>query len=640
MSQYFLISSAYRDRLLYPNPGKFVVPFGANNNINANVFNVFTTTNPVTKAFPNYNCAWTNFKSEKPFIFNTTLIGGTSTSPIVSYNVNTDLIGINTEPLPTDLFYLKQPLEQSFDILKSFLFFITLDNVEYVRVIEAYDPIKAQITLLEPIPSFNLQNGPIPCKIVHPLFDTKSEEINSVVINGPFLTDSNFTSIDFEFYIYNLTLNEIRKAQSFSSSLSRVFLDNAFSSGAKVTDQYQVITKIQPSALGKITLFPNQKFYIHLPETLYWHNQGKNWTVNQIVVLKTTEEQNKPESYFHKYKIVRVSPLGEIQDLEIYDLGTQDYELNKIYNVILASQVHDTQVHSQFAILSITSFSIVFQLVFNQKYQNQLNLVGNYFLPVIQSQQYGYNGDKITLQSTNTISPDIVSTNNNSNENTNFDLLESQTTCGVTGIKRFTRLSNGDILIYTQNYTNLIKLDLLSKHFNKVPANFQGIDNFLILPFFNEGVVPLNFTGTQLTQTQMSCYEMSITNLILPNRILAVGDGLLTSSYPFVFVSITNENNPNGGSYNRFFSNNPFATKALFICSISDVNNPETTKFIKISSDGAVQTVKFSPIDSLGFEVSLPNGIAFQTEDTDYIVPLEPNPLLQITLFVQVKKIE
>ena len=160
----------------------------------------------------------------------------------------------------------------------------------------------------------------------------------------------------------------------------------------------------------------------------------------------------------------------------------------------------------------------------------------------------------------------------------------------------------------------------------------------MILPFSNEGVVPLNFTGTQITQTQMSCYNMSISSLILPNRLLAVGDGLLTSSYPYVFVSITNENNPNGGSFNRFFTNNPFATKALFICSISDVNNPETTKFIKISSDGASQNVKFSPVDSLGIEISLPNGLTFQTEDTDFIVPQDANPLLQITLFVELQK--
>ena len=34
MSNYLLISSTYRDRLLYPNPAEFVIPFGTINNVN------------------------------------------------------------------------------------------------------------------------------------------------------------------------------------------------------------------------------------------------------------------------------------------------------------------------------------------------------------------------------------------------------------------------------------------------------------------------------------------------------------------------------------------------------------------------------------------------------------------------------
>ena len=55
MANYLLISSDYRNRLLYPNPADFVVPFGSMNNVNQNIFNVFTTTNPCSSNFPQYN---------------------------------------------------------------------------------------------------------------------------------------------------------------------------------------------------------------------------------------------------------------------------------------------------------------------------------------------------------------------------------------------------------------------------------------------------------------------------------------------------------------------------------------------------------------------------------------------------------
>ena len=119
MSQYFLISSSSRNRLLYPIPGKFVVPFGSNNNINSNVFNVFTTTNPISLSFPTYNCCWTNFNKPTPFTFETFIVGGTNNSPVLDFNVIQDLLGIGNVPQPHEYFYLNQPLNKCFDILKN-----------------------------------------------------------------------------------------------------------------------------------------------------------------------------------------------------------------------------------------------------------------------------------------------------------------------------------------------------------------------------------------------------------------------------------------------------------------------------------------------------------------------------------------
>ena len=636
MSQYFLISSSTRNRLLYPNPGKFVVPFGSNNNVNLNVFNVFTTTNPITVAFPTFNCCWTNYDSPNINEFITSIIGGTNVSPILDFNVNKNLLKINPIEADNEFFYLKQPLDASFDILRNFILVVKLDGVVYRREIGAYDPIKLQAALTEPLPVFDLSNGPIPCSITYPF--ALSEVDNNILINGPFLDSSSFTFIDFELYVYNVTVNEIRKAVDFSVKFGIITIDKIFEN-YKITDQLQIITKNRPTALGSIKTFPNGSFYQYFPETFHWQSRGTDYRCQDLIVLKKLGEENKPLSYFHTYIVNSVGPLGEILDLDISVLGTQEFTLSSSYKVFRLN------VENVSAALLVTSFSLAFHVEFKKDYENQqFQLIGNYFFPLVQSQQYNVEKNKITLQPNNTIAPDGFSPGNSPviresyQSSLSYDLLESQSTCGVSGIKRAFTLKSGKQLLFVQNYSNLQKLDILAANLNSVPSFFAGIFNFMILPFSNEGVVPLNFTGTQITQTQMSCYNMSISSLILPNRLLAVGDGLLTSSYPYVFVSITNENNPNGGSFNRFFTNNPFATKALFICSISDVNNPETTKFIKISSDGAFQNVKFSPVDSLGIEISLPNGLTFQTEDTDFIVPQDANPLLQITLFVELQK--
>lgn len=645
MSQHLLISSAYRNRLLYPNSAKFVVPFGTINNANSNIFNVFTTTNPITNSFPNYNCSWTNYQAENIFEFETKIIGGTAQNPILDVNVNEDLLAIDKKS--NDPFYLSQPLATSFDCLENFVLVVEINNLQVVRVIKKYDPIQSRLTLIDSIPFFSLKNGPLACKIVYPLALQDSEYSivlskykNVVIINGPFLDSSVLTYFDYNFYLYNVNLNEIRRVTEFLPNLSAAAVETSFGPNNKITDQYFVITKNKPTSLGKIQKFPNGQFYMYFPETVQWRDRGQKYQKNKVIYFQSLQEQNRPIEYFHKAIITSTTILGEIESYEFTELGTQDFILYTDYKIVPLEE----EILPSYAFMSITSFFLSFHIKFNNSYPPQLGgIIGNYFFPIVQSQQYSLSGtNSIALQPNNTIRLTAPYSQNgvNISANTPIDLLDSQTLSGVSGIRQIYKLKDNDqYLLCTQNYSSLQKLDLLAKNFDELPENFAGIDNFMTLPFTHEGVVPLNFTGSQITQTQASCYSLSIVNLILPNQILASGDGLLTSSYPYVFVNITNESNPNGGNFNKIYSNNPFSTKAMFVCSISDVNNPETTKFIKISSDGVEQPCTFSPVDNLGIEITLPNGTIFQTENSDYLVPCDANPLLQITLIVSITKI-
>ena len=645
MSQHLLISSAYRNRLLYPNAAKFVVPFGTINNPNSNIFNVFTTTNPITNSFPNYNFSWTNYNSENIFQFDTKIIGGTAENPILDVNVNEDLLAIDKQSKET--FYLSQPLENSFDCLENFVLSVEIENIKIIRIIKNYDPIKSRLTLKDSIPFFSLENGPIACQIVHPLYFQDGEyspELskykNVVIINGPFLNSTLFTYFDYNLYLYNVNLNEIRRAIEFLPSLNAVAVETSFGPNNKITDQYFVITKNKPTSLGKIQKFPNGMFYMYFPETVQWRDRGQKYQKNQVIYFQSSLEQDKPIDYFHKAVVKSTTILGEIESYEFIELGIQDFVLYSDYKIVPLKQ----DILPCYAFMSITSFFLSFHIKFDTSYPTQFGgIVGNYFFPIVQSGQYSVSGkNSITLQPNNTIRLTAPLNLNgvHVSASTPIDLLDSQTISGVCGIRQIYKLeSNDSYLLCTQNYSSLQKLDLLAKNFDDLPENFAGIDNFMTLPFTHEGVVPLNFTGSQITQSQASCYSLSIINLILPNKILSSADGLLTSSYPYVFVNITNESNPNGGNFNKIYSNNPFSTKAMFVCSISDVNNPETTKFIKISSDGVEQQCTFSPVDNLGIEITLPNGRTLQTEDSDYLVPCEANPSLQITLIVRLTKI-
>lgn len=639
-NNYLLISSTYRDRLLYPNPADFVVPYGTINNVNQNIFNVFTTTNPVS-AFPIYNFSWTNYFKKNVFVFESKIIAGTSIQPIIDNNVNAELLRINYESEKP--FDFSQLLQNCSNVLTGLLLTIIIDNVRYTRSILSYDPVKSEITLENPFPFFSLEDGSLQCFIEHPLilFEEPELLLQNVIVLGPFLDKSALSYYNYDLYVYNVTLNEIRKSVNFNPTTNRLELDTPFTKEYSVTDQFMILPRNRPSLSGKMLPFPNGILFHYMPDSLLWYQRGKGYRkTDTFVCLKAQNDEhylNKAyeQPYYHIFRLNKISESGEIldDDLELFSIGKQEFSILKTYRIV---PLEYTPL--EFAIVNIGSFSLAFRLQYSAETTPTANsnlLVGNYFFPIIMSNQYRDDGTTISLQPNSTIT--VTNT-----KNVPIDLLESQSVHGVTGIKKKYILNENEIIIFTQTFSNLNKLIKLSEALRtqKIPPYCKGVDNFLILPYVMEGVVPLNYTGSQITNSQMSCYEMTITNLILPNRILQSVNGLLSSSYPFVFLEISNETMPSGGNTDVIYSNNPFSNKATFVCGISDVNNPETTRFIKISSDGAIQVVKFSPFDNLRFRISLPNGVTFVTEDKDFLLPLSPDPRLQVTIFAQIRKLQ
>ena len=198
--------------------------------------------------------------------------------------------------------------------------------------------------------------------------------------------------------------------------------------------------------------------------------------------------------------------------------------------------------------------------------------------------------------------------------------------------------------IFKKNITylqlNLITKDMYDKIsiMSNLPENdttdTQFVTRCTISNYRTDSCNPLQYTGTTVSSNQMVCYNLRIASLIIPNQQLNLPNGGLTSAYPYVFLEITNATSPSGHARNVFYSNNPNALFATFTCPISDVNSPASTNFIKLYGAGS-RLVKFKPNDDLRVRLFMPDGNLFSTDLTDYLPPLPPNPLLQLSLLLE-----
>lgn len=633
MSQYIVLSSTYRDRLLYPNPADYIVPYGVVNDPNVNYFNVFRTRNPISFSMPVFNTCWTNWDDNNPnaenispFTFNTKIIAGNAQRPIFDYDSLNQLLKIGVKS--SAKYYTSQRLSSAYNILRNYYVRVTdSEGSSFQRKIVTFNPITFEAILDFPLPEFSAN---LACEIVNPLEIYNGDSGNAlnevVFLGGDFESLDSVKVTNKSVFAYNINQNEVEEIFDYRYETGIGILRRPYNSEYPTTviDQYLLLGPSKPILKGKLCLLSNQRFYQTVPNTLTWLERGEGYSKQDLVVLRADDEEDKELDYFHKFSITLSN--GALKDLDLVDPRAQPTRLNVVYSILLLRGGELIEPVRTARIRVITRSNL-----FCIESEDDIGAVyfGNYFFPIILSPQFVYDGNSMILQPNNTINPE--------SENEPITLLASQEIRGVMGIFKVINYKDNKQFIITQQFMDLSKLDFLADN-EDVPDYMNGINNFLILPFSEEGVSPLNFSGSLITNSQMQCFSMEIVSLILPNRILSIGEGLLTSAYPFVFVDIVNESLPSGGNYFQIVSNNPFATKASFVCSISDVNNPEASPFIKISSDGARQITKFSPFDNLRVRITLPNGVPFETNEKDFYVPGSPNPLLQTTLVLYVEK--
>jgi len=174
---------------------------------------------------------------------------------------------------------------------------------------------------------------------------------------------------------------------------------------------------------------------------------------------------------------------------------------------------------------------------------------------------------------------------------------------------------------------------------NAFTEPFTNGANYEILPFSYDNHNPFVYTGSITSQQEITCYQIELLDLILPNKILNCGFGSRIAFYPYIYVEVTNISGSSSGMKNSIYSNNPNATSAVFRVPIYDVQNPIASAFVKLDGDGMVQTLKFKTNDNIFFSVRLPNGELFKTLEQERYSPQQPNPDIQISALFGFKRL-
>jgi hypothetical protein len=172
---------------------------------------------------------------------------------------------------------------------------------------------------------------------------------------------------------------------------------------------------------------------------------------------------------------------------------------------------------------------------------------------------------------------------------------------------------------------------------------FTGVitntDMYELETYTKDNANPFSYNGTLVSSQEMVCYEVELINLILPNTTLKSGRGGRAIFYPYLYVELQQVSSAGGGIKGIINSNNPNSYKMLFRAVVDDNSQPSSSPFIKIDSDSMTHTIKFKPNDSFIFAVYLPGGDLFETVQTDFYSPKQPNPLVQISACFSFKKV-
>lgn len=592
--KYLMIDSTYRDRLLYPNPSEFIIPM--NCPVGSNVFN---SKNPIVGGYPATNFCFLSNTGQ----FTGVIVGGNPRAIQVDPSIDT-LVGIGVAGNGTTL-------EQAMDMFTNLILTVAGDANMYR--ITGYDAVRRIIYISSSLLNFAVG-------VNYTILNTSTSQ--SIVLQGyslsvngfPVNDDGFFIATSESVYVWDVTIGEFRVGKLTNYSIT---LDTPFSAAWNVSDEYMVSTINNPQETER---FEQIEPGIHCLRSGLWRysviHSGTGYT-NQMIVRIVTEPDARPEYAIALARVIFTDTTSGISRLELLYCGDQYMNTGEYFALPDGEAFRDGLARIQ-VIQTAVGFRVN---------NNSTTMVGSYFMPILLTPEFTYNNTTNSLG----ITPNHTIPYQPNRRLSHISMVDGNTLNGLTPIV--------DVLYY-KNKKIIMTQSLRSEEYQRFNAVniglFSAYNLYFVLPYARDGCVSMDYRGTMVSSNQMVCYAMTVNTLILPNQLLNLPFGSLTSSYPYVLLEVTNETASSGHNKSIIYSNNPNTVSATFVCSISDVNSPLVTKFINISSDRATQIIKFKPNDNLKFRVSMPDGRSFETEMKDYVPPLAANPLLQINCLIEI----
>lgn len=161
-----------------------------------------------------------------------------------------------------------------------------------------------------------------------------------------------------------------------------------------------------------------------------------------------------------------------------------------------------------------------------------------------------------------------------------------------------------------RNKIQYYTIDEIQKHIVYIfyeTNDLQEIDSMLPIYLYTvpfEQIFP-NLVVPMVPYNNLVCVEAKLISLTLPN-LPVCGYNIYLADIPYVLVNFCNAQGNGVEVLGNIYSNIPAVTNHNFICPIANIRNPRLNFVILSCKEKTI--FKFSPRDSLRFQVSLPSG--------------------------------
>jgi hypothetical protein len=606
VSQIIHVDSTYRDRLLYPNPADFVIEYGSPTNNN-----MFNMRNPVTKQLPIYNFVFpyvSTYSKSIDFLSTGVTISNSSLQIRISGG-NENAIILNSDDMMA--IFGSSIQKQSYDFLTNLYFVYGSGSPYSLSRIISFDSLTNVVTLENPI-TIDLSTLSY-CYIYNDSYVDGSRM--SIVLSGKNADMKNYIRLQ-GLYLYNATREQELPVRVSSNEQFLTEIDDNVFTDWSVNDFYMLF--LTSTNINTLLPFANNgnSYVSRSIRTLRIIETSSLFTVNNSIYDLYRSDTKSISNI--SITITKIDRSGKIVTFDIISRG-YDINMNTTY-YIEDFDVNNNRLYAVFGIQdTYQSFMVSGEITLSQN---------TFFTPFAFTPLFNHND----TYPNDEISFNVFPVEYDQYIDVTSYVPQIQNMSGSAMIYEYYHTDDGNTIIYTTSYEEktlaLLNGSLYTNNWwNGVMLSMVSKDQF----------VPLNYSGSTVSQSQLTCYEIQLLNLILPNLELN-STQTLTSFFPYLFVEFTNATTMTR-NVNNLYTNNQYGQSALFAVPISDVNSPTTSQFLNLNC-ATIQTVKFKPNDSFHFRVYLTNGRTFTPTLKDTLPPMIPNALVQISAIFSIKKID